>query len=224
MIFLAGASYAILPSSATTTNHVDVTIPVNYGVNIEIPMSSNFSVMSVTGQGYALQTLKGLDSNVLVFTPTNATVFSIMVNVSSTGQNYAYVTKESAASLVPACDNCNFTGVGNLIVDVTVNATGSSAGANSTWDPLVGLLPVKVQSFSVSFAQILETLAILGFAFLGLGIAFHSRVAYLGVVVLFIDGVITLGILVVLGIISAYLLGFAIVNVVWKFKTWKTRR
>jgi hypothetical protein len=224
IIFVAAASFGILPSDASATNQVSVSLPVNYGVNINVPATSNFSILAVTGQGYALETLHSVDSNILSFTPTNATLFSIEVNVSSTGQNYAYVTKESADSLVPACTNCNFTGEGNLVLNIMVNATGSTGQGNSSWDPLVGLLPVKIQSFSFSFVEILETLAILGFAFLGLGIAFHSRVAYLGIVVLFIDGLITLGILVVLGIISAYLLGFAIINIVWKARTWKSRR
>ena len=217
---------AILPFSSSetgTTNSVSLSVPVNEQVYVTAPSSSNFTILSVTGQGYSLTTAREFNSNILTFIPQNATKLSILLNVTSPGATYAYVTKEASPVNLPACNNCNFTGQGNVLVQVNINATSGTPQANS-WDPLFGMLPVRLQGFSVSFEDVIATMAILGVLFLGLGIAFRSKVSYLGIAVLFIVGAITLGLLVLLGVIGIYLFGFALINIVWRYRSWKERK
>ena len=222
-LILAGTIFPFASSSVGSVNSVTLSVPVNQDVYVTAPYSSNFTILSVIGQGYSLQTSRGFNSNTLTFTPTNATHFLVIVNASSSGANYAYVTKQASPVNLPACNNCNFTGQGSVIVQLNINATAGTAQGNS-WDPLFGMLPLRLQGFSVSFSEIIVTMAILGFLFLGLGIVFHSKVAYLGVAVLFIVGAITLGLLVLLGVIGLYLLGFAAINIVWRYRSWKGRK
>jgi hypothetical protein len=210
--------------ASSAVNSVNVSVPVNQQVDINAPYSSNFTVLSVTGQGYSLLTTREYNSNILEFTPANDTHFTILVNVSSVGPVYAYVTKQASPVYVAACNNnCNFTGRGSVLIQLNVNATQETTQGNS-WDPLFGMLPLHLQGFSITFNAVIETIAGLGFLFLGLGIAFRSKVAYLGVAILFIVGAIELGLLVLFGIIGAYLLGFAVINLVWRYRSWKGKR
>jgi hypothetical protein len=200
-----------------------VNVPVGNEVFVSAPESTNFTILSVTGQGYTIQTSKGPNTSVLMFDPSNATMYSLIINMTSLGPNYGYVTKQANPVNIEACANCNFTGSGNLIIQVNINATNANTANSLTWGPLFGMLPIKLQGFSVSFLTILETFAVAGFIILGLGIAFRSKVSYLGLAMLFIIGAITFGLLVVLGIIALYLTGFAIINLVWRFKSWKSK-
>jgi hypothetical protein len=226
LIFLAlGSVYGAHAGASSPFNSVSISLPINQQININAPYSSNFTILSVIGQGYDLQTTREYNSNVLTFTPTNNTQFRVIVNVSSSGSNYAYVTKEASPIFAPACgsNNCNFTGQGNIIVELDVNATQETAQGGS-WNPLFGMLPFRLQGFSISFDNVIETIAGIGFLFLGLGIAFRSKITYLGVAILFIVGAIMFGLLVPFGMIGLYLLGFAVINLVWKYKTWKGKR
>ena len=217
---------AILPFSSSdtgTTNSVSLSVPVNEQIYVTAPYSSNFTILSVTGQGYSLTTAREFDSNILTFIPQNTSKLSVLLNVTSSGAMYAYVTKEASPVNLPACNNCNFTGQGSVLVQLNINATSGTSQVNS-WDPLFGMLPVRLQGFSLSFEDVIATMAIFGSLFLGLGIAFRSKVSYLGVAVLFIVGAITIGLLVLLGVIGLYLLGFSLINIVWRYRSWRGRK
>lgn len=227
MIFLSlmvlGAILPFSSSGTGSTNSVSLSVPVNEQIYVTAPYSSNFTILSVTGQGYSLTTAREFDSNMLTFVPQNATKLSVLLNVSAPGDTFAYVTREASPVNLPACNNCNFTGQGSVLVQLNINATSGASQSNS-WDPLFGMLPVRLQGFSVTFEDVLVTMAIFGFLFLGLGIAFRSKVAYLGIAVLFIACTITLGLLVLLGVIGLYLFGFALINIVWRYRSWRGRK
>ena len=208
-------------ASSATTDSVTVPVTPNQSVYLDSPASSNFTILSISGnQGYLIQTTPGSEVNQLTFTPTNGTYFSIMVNVSSFGNNYVSISRQGSSF---STFSKNFTGYGNLIVQVIVNVSSSASSPAFTWDPLVGILPLKLESFSFNFLTIMESLALIGAFFLALGMVLHSRLSYFGLAILFLAGAITLGILLVLGIVGLYLFGFAVVNIVWRFKTWKGR-
>jgi hypothetical protein len=220
---LVGSIFIVGSSAAGNTNSVTVSVPVNQQVYVTAPYSSNFTILSVIGQGYSLQSTRQYTSNVLTFTPRNDTRFTILVNVSSSGSNYASVTKQVSPGNVPACSNCNFTGQGSIVIQLNVNGT-REASQGSSWDPLFGMLPLRLQGFSLTFNAVIETIAVFGFLFLGLGIAIRSKIAYLGIAILFIIGAIMLGLLVMLGMIGTYLFGFAMINLFWKYKSWKQKK
>ncbi|MHB1908237.1 MAG: hypothetical protein ACYCQJ_05115 [Nitrososphaerales archaeon] len=208
-------------ASSASADSVTVSVTPDQAVYFSAPASSNFTVLSITGnQGYLIQTTPGIQSNQLTFTPTNGTYFSIIVNVSSFANNYVNISRQGSAL---STFSKNFTGYGNLIVQVIVNVSSSGVSPAFTWDPLVGILPLKLASFSFNFLTVMESLALIGAFFLALGIVLHSRLSYFGLAILFLAGAITLGILLVLGIVGFYLFGFAVVNVVWRFKSWKRR-
>lgn len=218
---------AVLNSSAAQqpTNTVNVSVPVGNYVAISAPMLSKFTVVSLSGgQGYQLKTIQQLSENILQFTPSNASDYSLVVNVSSAGQNYAYVTEQSSPVDIPACNSCNFTGTGNILVDLTVNATSVPAAVGVAWNPVFGLLPLRLQIFSLSFLNVIEIVAAFGFLFLALGITFRSRISYLGIAILFIAGAVTFGLLIPLAVIALYLVGFALVNITWRVISRRTRK
>lgn len=212
---MATATFSYASSQASDT--VLVPVSLNQQVYLDSPISTNFTILSVTGsQAYSIQTQPQNGLNQLTFTPKNGTFFSLVINASSFGANYVDVTKGGSPF---STFSKNFTGQGNLIVNINVNVTSSGSNANYAWDPLVGMLPLKIQSFSLSFIAVIEIFSLLGVLFLSLGIVFHSKVSYLGLAILFIAGAITLGILVLLSIIGIYLFGFATVNLVWRFRS-----
>jgi hypothetical protein len=228
--FVLATAMMITPamdSAASTSqgNNANFSIPVKDIVQVSAPPTANISVLSISGDGYSLQTATEQSANVLTFTPNNVTVFTIVLNVSSSsGSNYADVTKQSTPLFVQACSNCNFTGSGNLIVSLNINATNSSAQTGSVWDPLTGMLPLKVQNLALSFVDLMIILSGFGFAFLALGIGFRSKVLYLGLALLFILGIVEFGLIVMFGIIAAYLVSFALINVFSKHRFWRSKR
>jgi hypothetical protein len=220
---LAGAT-AMSSSGTQAANTVAITIPVNQGVVVSSPLTSNFTVLSASGQGYTLQTEAGLTTNVLTFTPTNATQFSILVNVTANGPNYAYVMKQSDAALeVPACSQCNFTSNGSVLLRLNINATSNPASSGTSWDPLFGMLPLRLHSVSLSFFDVLAIMMTLGSVFLAIGVVAKSKVAYLGVVILFLVGAVEFGLLVMLGLVGIYLLSFSALSLYWRYRSWRTK-
>jgi hypothetical protein len=222
-VLFLGSVLGFFSNATTSPDSVTLNIPTYQTVYVTAPSTSNITVVSVTGQNYSLQSNRQFNSNILSFTPSNSGRYTILLNVSSLGANFAYVAKQATPVNVAACNNCNFTGQGNLLILLNVNSTSGTA-QGSSWDPLFGMLPLRLQGFSVSFYDVIGTIAVFGFVFLGLGIAFRSKVAYLGIAILFIIGAIILGLFVLLGIVGLYLLGFALINIVWKYKTWRGRK
>jgi hypothetical protein len=221
-------------ASSTTTTSVSVSVPVGNSVSVTSPGSSNLTIRSITGNGhYSLETMQEGNTTILTFIPTNATQFLLVINVSSSSgsPNYANVAVQNStsASVVPNQNTSirNVTGSGNLIIDLKINAlSASSSGSDSSisWNPLFGMLPVKLQPPSLSLAQVIEVIAGIGAFFLALGIAFKSKVSYLGVLILIIVGIATVGILVLLSVLGAYLLSFGLVNLAWKLKLMKHKK
>jgi hypothetical protein len=227
--FLLASALVSVPTESNALsrgiNSADISMQTNQILQVSVPISSNITVLSISGEGYSVQSMKETSSNVLTFTPNNATLFTLVLNVTSrSSSNFAYVTKQSSPVFVQACSNCNFTGSGNLLVSLNVNATSSSIQSGSVWDPLTGMLPLKVQNFALNFLDVMVILAGFGFAILALGIGFRSKVVYLGLAILFILGLIEFGLIVMFSLIGGYFVSFALINIFWKHRSWRSRK
>ncbi len=200
----------------TQPNAESIPLIVSSGTYVRIvaPYSSNFTVLSVTGEEYDLNVFSVADEiNELQFTPVNVSTYALEINVSGVGPNYAYVSKEGNPLTIPVK---NVTGQGNLILNLTIQATPQPVQQGS-WDPLFGVTGLRIPGFTLTFPVIVAILTAIGGLFLFLGIKFHSHVIYLGMMSLTISSIMVLGILVSLALVLAYVLSFVAINLIWSF-------
>jgi hypothetical protein len=175
--------------------------------------------MSLTGGQYDLKTYAGSGLTGLQFIPTNGSQYSLTVNVSGVGPNFAVVSKEGN----PYDQEIrNVTGTGNIILVVEI-ATSPVPAQNTSWDPLFGITGIRLQLAELNYTNAIEIVAAIGVFFLALGVAFHSRITYLGVVILSIASVMVFGTLFLFAAVITYFVGFATVNLVWRLHKRQTR-
>ncbi len=207
-------------NTQTTSNSISVSTTSQQYVKVIASLTSNITVLSVSGGQYdlSLSTIAGM--NQLQFTPLNVTQYSLIVNVSSLGSNFAYVLKQNGAFATPIK---NVTTQGNIILNFTITSLQPVSQGNS-WDPLFGVTGIRVQGFSLSFPTIVGIMIALGVSLLALGIRFRSYLSYLGMMILSMGVVMVLGILVSIVILIAYILSFVGITVLWNFSSKKRNR
>ncbi|MGI0092216.1 MAG: hypothetical protein ACREBS_10960 [Nitrososphaerales archaeon] len=221
-IILGGTMLPLL-SASTEPDSSTLQVKVQSGQYIQVstPKGSNINLVSVSGGQYRLSSSTIGNLNAFQFTPTNSSIYTLVLNVTSNATSYAFVSKQSAAAAIDTTLE-NITNYGMLHLTIQVNSTSSTL-AESGWSPLFGMTGLKLQAGSFSFNEALEVLFAVGVLVTGLGILFRSRVSYLGIVFLFFVGVVVLGLLMMFGVIILYLFSFALVNLAWKIRTWKMR-
>ncbi len=199
-------------SSPQAAVSIQVSIPSQQFVRVISPSTSNITVLSVNGGQYdlSLTMLPGL--NQLQFIPDNTSVYSLLVNVSASTANFAYVMKQNGSF---GSEVKNATGTGNILLNLTVTTSPAAPQGNS-WDPLFGITGLHAGDISLSFPALMVIIFAFGALFLVLGIKFHSYVLYLGLSILSIGAIMLLGILVMFGILAVYILSFVGVSLAWR--------
>ncbi len=197
-----------------TSEQIQVVTPPQQYVKVISPESANVSVVSVSGGLYQLALSNGLGTTELQFSPVNSTVYSLVLRIASNGSNYAYVEKQGSPFDTPLR---NFSSYGSILLSLTINSSGPISVSSGNWDPLFGMTGLHIQAPSLNFDSGIIIVSALGIFLIALGLLFHSRISYLGVFFLLFMGAVVLGLLVVLGIIVAYVASFALFNFLWRY-------
>ena len=210
------SSHAIASSNLSTSSTVSVSVPSGEYVRITSPSGTNISVRSIAGGSYQVSDSPQAGTNIFEFVPGNTSNYQIVLALNSSNfqSSFASITKEGSISDQPVK---NITGFSSLQLTLDVNST-SSMVASAAWNPLFGLTGLRIQSVSISFTNVLEGMAALGLLIVALGLIFHSRISYLGIVLLFIAGAIVLGFLNLFLIAMGYAASFGFLTLAWKVK------
>lgn len=211
---IASHSYASAQSNSISSN-VPVTVPSGEFVRVYTPSGTNISLSSINGGYYQIANSVEGSLNVFQFVPSNSSMYTVILSITSNTSSYAYILTQPEEYIAPIK---NITDSGNLLLTLSVNSTAAPA-SNGVWDPLFGLTGLKLQSVSFSFDNAIELLLALGFLIMALGLVFHSKISYLGAILLFFGAAMVLGFLVLFGLIIAYVVSFAAIAIVWRIRS-----
>jgi hypothetical protein len=219
MLFgLLAPCLALHSAAAIQETPVPVTTPVGNYVKVTTSSASNITLLSVQGAQYSISSFRQSGLNIFEFVPANESFYTVTLNISAinaSAPNYAYVSRQANPTDVKLE---NVTGTGNIVVQLAITTTPTVQSSSGPWDPLFGVLPLHLQVGSVTFTQAVEIVFAIGAFFFLLGIGIKSKIVYFGVFVLMIGLAMEVGMLFVFLLICAYFVGFAMVNLVWRFK------
>ena len=196
-------------------------VSANQYVKVTSPLNSSINLLSVSGGMYHASLSNNLGTTEFSFTPTNDSLYKVTLRInsnSSNSSNFAYFAKQGNLQDIQVK---NLTISGNVVIYLTINSTGPVQTANN-WSPLFGLTGFSPQIPSLNFASSIAIVSGLGMLLIALGLIFRSKISYLGLVLLFFTGALVLGLLFVFGIIAAYVLSFALLNLTWRFRSKRT--
>jgi hypothetical protein len=151
------------------------------------------TLLSVVGGQYDIGLYTTGGKNMLLFTPLQNSNYSLILNVSSSIQNYAQISKQGSPSDLWSK---NVTGTGNII-----------------------LKGISLGGITLDATDVLVIFALFSISLIALGMKYSQKLLYGGIFFLALIGMIEIGILVVGLILGAYVAGFAAVKSFFGFRT-----
>jgi hypothetical protein len=203
-------TYATSPSRS-----LDVNVTFGQTLRINTPESSNVSILSLSGGEYDTGLYETGIKNALLFTPAEIANYSLVLNVSATGQNSAGL---SLLGTPTSTWMKNITGTGNLLLNLTVVVFPQPTAQSSGWNPLFGFTGISLGGVTLSATDVLSIFAIFSVSLILIGIKRSHKLMYAGMFFLSIIGMVIVGILVVGMILGSYLGGFLIIKSYFGFK------
>jgi hypothetical protein len=198
-------SQSFLSTAATPTN-VRVTISANQSLDVIVPSSSNLTLLSVTGGQYNLKTIYEPSGNELTFSPSTNGTYSVLVNVSSVAVT-GILIEQTTGVLLTLLKNVTASGVTLLNLSITVLPPSASG---STWNALSGFIGLGFSFGGVNLSTSDFLAIFLGFSLLvmGLGVKYNQKLLFVGLIILSLVGIATVGILGVAVVAGGYVSSF----------------
>ncbi len=193
-------------STATTPTNVQVSISSNQSVDVVVPSSSNLTLLSVTGGQYNLKTIDEPSGNQLTFSPSTNGTYSVSVNVSSVATTSILIL-QSTGVLQTLLKNVTASGVTLLNLSITVLP---STASGSTWNPLSGFIGLGFSfgGINLSTSDVLAIFLGISLLIMGLGVRYNQKLLFVGLFILSLVGIATVGILGVAVAAGGYVFSF----------------
>ncbi len=207
-----------LQTASDQISFVSTNLPLGNYLLMTTAISNNLTVLSVSGGEYSLSEYIANGQDIMRFTPSNGSLFILVVNVSAysfTSRPFVFISKQMNDSVLPVE---NLTGMGGMVVKLVIHTLPPRA-QYAAWNPIFGILPFRFQIGSITFAQSIALFTAIGCLIMLLGIILHSKLVYLGLFVLSGAFFIVAGIMVLLIAIGLYFLGFVAINLIWRIRT-----
>ncbi|MDA4111508.1 MAG: hypothetical protein OK439_03150 [Thaumarchaeota archaeon] len=208
-------AFAHPTSILSASNPINITLTSTQVLRIIAPASSNVTLLSVVGGQYDIGLYATGGKNILLFTPLQDSNYSMILNVSSGGQNYALFSKQG---LPTDSWSKNVTGSGDLILNVVVSVVPPPTTQNSSWNPLFGFTGISLGGITLDATDVLVIFALFSVSLIVLGMKYSHKMLYGGIFFLSLIGMIVIGILVVGLIVGAYIAGFAVIKSFFGFR------
>jgi len=195
---------------------INVTLTSTQALRVTTAATSNVSLLSVVGGQYDIGLYTSGGKNILLFTPLQNANYSLILNISSFGQNYAMLNKGGTPS-----DSWtkNITGTGTLIVSLAISVVPPPLSTqNSSWNPLFGFTGISLGGITLDATDVLVIFALFAVALVGIGAKYSQKMLYGGFFFLALLGMIAIGILVVGLIIGIYVAGFVVIRSLFGFR------
>jgi hypothetical protein len=180
------------------------------------PQTSNVSILSLSGGEYDTGLYAAGTKNDLLFTPAQIANYSLVLNISEIGPNSAGLNLVGPPTTTWTK---NFTGTGNLLLNLTVVVLPQPVSEASGWNPLFGFTGISLGGVTLNATDILSIFAIFSGALVLIGIKRSHKLLYAGMFFLSLIGMIVVGILVVGVIVGSYLAGFLVIKSYFGFKS-----
>jgi hypothetical protein len=206
-----------VPSSFTSpAKPINVTLASTELLRVSTPATSNVTLLSVVGGQYDIGLYTSGGKNELLFTPLQNANYSLILNVSLLGRNYAQM---SILGSPTDSWNKNITGTGNLILTVVISVVPPPATSqNSSWNPLFGFTGISLGGITLDATDVLVIFALFSVALIAMGMKYSQKLLYGGIFFLALLGMIAVGVLFVGLILGGYIGGFAVVRSVFRFR------
>jgi hypothetical protein len=213
---------ALTTATSNNANTFSASAHLQQGDQIQVDAFPYVDVLSYSvnsspsgGQYGLTQNPEGSTTDI-IFVPYNVSSYTLTISLTANSSYTIFVSKLSAVKT--PIQNFNVSaGQSQLVVKTTVSAS-SPTTPPSPWDPLFGFTGFKVGGVTITFANFVEALAATSAFFIGLGLYFKSKISYLGGILLVFVLIIEVGFLPLIAFGVFYLVGFAVVNLVWKIK------
>lgn len=232
MVFVPVSVSAELTGSTQTVN---VALSSGNSLNLFSPSPSNLTLLSVVGAQYDIQrensvflvgsqvvvnSVQGEPvGNEIIFTPGNASTYSVELNVSSRGPTYVLIGEGgfSDGSLLK-----NLTTGGTFDLKIVINVMHSTT-LGAGWSFLFGFTGLGLGGVSLNAADAIISLALLSIAFIGVGAKFSRKLFAIGLLLAVAVGTAVLGFLIAGLAFSFYLASFIVIRFYFSLKTKKAR-
>ena len=170
-------TYQVSSSSSTLPSKpINITLTSTQILRVNTPVGSNVTLLSVRGGQYDIGLFSSGGKNALLFTPLQNSNYSLILNVSSIGQNYAQL------AILGSPTNSwtkNISSTGNLIVDIVLSVVPPPATTqNSGWNPLFGFTGISLGGITIDATGVLIIFALFSVALIGLGMKYSQKMLY----------------------------------------------
>ena len=221
----------VAASGLSTDSTVQLTVHTGESVSVFSPYPSTFTKVSITGSSYNLLrqrvsfvpsgTTGGLSlvhsrliGDEIIFTPENASAYTLWANVSSAQPTYVLISNGSVdgGSLLK-----NVTSASSLRLEIIVSVIPSSP-QNAGWNLLFGFTGLSLGGLNLTAPEAFGALAFLAAAFIGIGMVSSKKLLWLGITLAFGLAAAMAGVLIVLLAVTLYIGSFIIIRSYFFFR------
>lgn len=212
-------AYATIPGPYVPPqieHFIDVNLTFGQILRIEVPSSSNVSILSLSGGQYDTGLYVSGSKQDLLFTPAQIANYTLVLNISSATPSSAGLSL--LGSPTTTWTN-NVTATGNFILNMTVIVLPQPVSQSSGWNPLFGFTGISLGGITLDTTDILAIFALFSISLMLIGIKRSQKLLYTGLFFLSLVGVVVVGILVVGIIFGSYLAGFLVIKSYFGFRS-----
>jgi hypothetical protein len=213
-------AYALTPGTYAPSPYQSIDVNLTFGFTLRVltPLTSNVTILSLSGGEYDTGLYASGTKNALLFTPAQIANYSLVLNISSIGANSASLSELGSTA---STWTKNLTGTGNLLLILSIDVIPQPVSQSSGWNPLFGFTGISLGGITLGATDILAIFAIFSASLIVIGIKRSHKLLYAGLFFMSLIGMIVVGILVVGIILGSYLAGFLIIKSYFGFRSRK---
>ena len=229
------APLAHAAETVESTQQESAAISLGESLGIFAPSPCNLTLLSATGGQYDIRLqnvvpFSGLPTTVqsaaghsmgdeIIFLPENSSVYTVDVNVTSSGPTYALITEGTPP---PVNLLKNVTSGGSFVLTMVITVAPSVVKGGG-YNFLFGFTGLSLGRIDFSTADVLLVFTSLAIVLIGFGVWLNRKLFGLGLLLLFGIGTFLIGLLVASLILALYLASFVAVRSYFSLKARKPK-